>query len=219
LDSDVLVTGNIRKLAEINLDGKILGAVQDEAYATLIDDIENSEKLGLDPEGPYFNSGILAIDMERWQEERVGQWGFEFITHNAAESTFNDQSALNVALSGKWHPLSSHWNAISPGDGDYVVDHPDASILHFASRFKPWRTFRAHPWYEIYWEWLIAIGLPISNEIVRDRVQYEVLGRDITKMKWSRRGALLSGRTHRADEIKKKIVSAHEERQAMSKLY
>ena len=73
LDSDVIVKSDIIQLYNENLDGKIVGIVDDNYDSVRYFDHREREnnvffkEFNIPKEHVYFNSGMLLIDMEKWR--------------------------------------------------------------------------------------------------------------------------------------------------------
>jgi lipopolysaccharide biosynthesis glycosyltransferase len=140
LDSDILIeNAGLSELLSINLlDGHAVGAVRDRPQqldmGKLPDDAVN---MGI-PYFPYFNSGMLLVDTQRWQDQNILPRILDMIRENSHAFTHNDQSALNLVLRGSWSELSWKWNFIFIKEVfyQYVLVRP--TVIHFAGRAKPW---------------------------------------------------------------------------------
>ncbi|WP_088974205.1 glycosyltransferase family 8 protein [Micromonospora coxensis] len=157
LDSDVLCTGSLAQLRDVDLAGTPVGAVRDAFTRRLIDagglpGIYQSRDL--DAQAPYLNSGVLLIDVPRWKELDVTGKALDYVARHAHESRFPDQDALNYAVYGNWTRLSKRWNhmmawRLDPGIGGNLTD---AAILHFAGPVKPWQpSFPMGAHRQLYW--------------------------------------------------------------------
>ncbi len=69
LDADTLIIRDLARLWRERLDGYAAGAVRD-LFRTFRDAIEHLSELNLPAETPYFNTGVLLINLELWR--RIG---------------------------------------------------------------------------------------------------------------------------------------------------
>lgn len=83
IDADIVVTGDLTPLFEMDLEGAALAAVTD----------------GLDVK--KFNAGVLLIDTEVWREENVCKQLLE-LTSRYHEEEFGDQGILNRHFKERW---------------------------------------------------------------------------------------------------------------------
>lgn len=68
--------------------------------------IHRWEELGLDPDEPYFNSGGMVVDLERWRALNVGPRVLEYL--QKYRNTLNvrgNQEGFNAVLAGLWTPM------------------------------------------------------------------------------------------------------------------
>ncbi len=139
LDVDMIILSSLRPLAEIDLQGHVLAAV-DEPVRGLIE----TRDLPFPADAPYFNSGMLLIDLDRWRAEEIGQRAFDFAFEHADNIGLPDQDALNCVLVGRWLRLERRWNCISR-QGEVWPDPAEQAIIHFAGSSKPWYAASRHP--------------------------------------------------------------------------
>ena len=85
--------------------GFVMAAVQEP---TIYEEVK--EYLGMRKEDPYFNAGVLLIDLKRWRTERLTDKVISYYAEIAEQSLFNDQDALNGLLKGRIRTLSPRWN-------------------------------------------------------------------------------------------------------------
>ncbi|QDU55524.1 General stress protein A [Aeoliella mucimassa] len=175
LDCDLLVCGDLSELWQCDQRGFLCLAVQDCA-APYIDamlaienaenccphlgstmPIENYQELGLNPLMPYFNSGVMVVDVDGWRRESLSQQLLDCLEENRSYIRWWDQYALNVVLADRWGMLDPRWNQganvynFSRWDRSYydretylqVLEHP--FIIHFTTKFKPWKITCIHP--------------------------------------------------------------------------
>lgn len=157
LDCDLVVDGDISGLWATDLRGKIIGAVADYSLGGWDHPAQRNllDLLNQEPATPYFNSGVLVIDTERWRSCGVMRRAFDFINAHPAAVPLWDQDALNAVLFDNWHQLDPRWNRPSNYrllreqgtlrfSDDHVRSLDSAYVLHFVSGSKPWADYR-HP--------------------------------------------------------------------------
>ena len=142
LDADLLVLENPSLLAQLPAAGRIAAAVVDPRVPRLGArfGVSGWRALGLDPNAPYFNAGVMAIDMARWREEDVGGRCLQYLERFADSVTFWDQEALNAVLcDGLWQPLPERWNVHPSLPAIPGMPAPlDPAVIHFSGSLKPW---------------------------------------------------------------------------------
>ncbi len=152
LDGDLIVTRDIDELWSLEIGGGILSAVQDMTvpYAGSDFGIAPYKMLGLPALAPYFNAGVMLIDLAAWRRDTIREQALAYLrTHSHAIALW-DQEALNVAVRGRWTAIDPRWNVIASvsgrrffrprhlDDDQYQRAGADPWILHFAGTWKPW---------------------------------------------------------------------------------
>ncbi|MFI5832975.1 glycosyltransferase family 8 protein [Micromonospora sp. NPDC051300] len=143
LDCDMLCTGPLTGLAEVELGDAVIGAVRDAYTRRLADGGALPglrEEAGLDPQAPYFNSGMLLIDLARWREAGVTRDALAYIERHADAARYPDQDALNSVLFGLWRRLPHRWNHMMGWrlEPVYGGDPAQASLVHCVGPKKFW---------------------------------------------------------------------------------
>jgi lipopolysaccharide biosynthesis glycosyltransferase len=138
LDCDLLVEADITGLWELDLGGHALLAVQDELVPRVSSryGVRSWRALGLPAEAPYFNSGVMLVDLGRWRAEQIEQRVVRYLREHQDEVVFWDQEGLNAVLCGRWRPLDPRWNRTvrpSPSGSESAP-----RVLHFNGMLKPW---------------------------------------------------------------------------------
>ena len=146
LDADTFTRKDLTVLFDVDLEGKILGACA--AYPDATHRVRHIWGKQQEPEldygsdcpvpdiAAYFNSGVLAIDLDRWRQKSVESRLADFISTLLPSYLLPDQDALNTVLWNDWLPLSGKlWNW--PG---FVLDRLawETHIVHFSGPTKLW---------------------------------------------------------------------------------
>lgn len=178
LDSDLVVDADLTRLWTAEMGDDVLLGVPDFSQKTLATGLGAVQGEGLDPEAPYFNSGVLVWDLNRWRTERLTEKVFAFLKAYVDHNRFCDQDGLNAVLAGRWGELNPRWNVQSKvGYGRiewYRSISREAYIYHFTGGYKPWNTILIHPgakrflyylkssnWFAPldYWKWYVRTRL------------------------------------------------------------
>ncbi|QYO77054.1 glycosyltransferase family 8 protein [Devosia salina] len=136
LDCDMLVRWPIEQLYDIDLGGQPLGAVRDSIapfIALRRDMVQNADIF--DGADPYFNSGMLVIDLAHWRDIDIAAEIAALAASGVLSRLYFDQDLLNLIFRGRWQPLPWRWNTI---DADAAHEALDPAILHFTKTTKPW---------------------------------------------------------------------------------
>lgn len=157
LDCDVLVRKDLTPLWRTDLRGLPAAAVWDllanssPAFAFI------KTQLDLHGSDPYFNSGVMLLDLELWRRERLGEQVLRYAALHPERLLLADQDALNVVLRQRWLPVPPIWNQqsgihqVAPEDVPpeerrqwlEARDHP--AVIHFTGSLpKPWSAAVPH---------------------------------------------------------------------------
>jgi lipopolysaccharide biosynthesis glycosyltransferase len=119
IDSDTICQTNIEKLYNIDLDNKVLGAVQHNwlqthkiAFTTYNPTDELQAHIIKD-DYPFFNAGVLLVDCKKWGDQNFTTKILSlFETYkNEKRYCWNDEVALNVVLGRNFTKfLDVKWN-------------------------------------------------------------------------------------------------------------
>lgn len=160
LDVDIILQEDISKLWKISLNGYTIGAVQDIGKTVDCEwgGIPNYKELGLKADTKYFNSGVLLIDSQKWQSEKISEKIIYTLSKYKEHVRLVDQYAFNVVFANKWLELDPKWNwpAFKDDENPYLVHFLDIKPIfrsyHSNEVFKeeffkylsmtPWKDFK-----------------------------------------------------------------------------
>lgn len=157
LDCDLLVTGDLSELWDIDLKGMPVAAVQDKLVplASSRGGIASRAEAGIPDGAKYFNAGVMIVDVDQWRVRRVTAQALDHLTRRWKSVVFWDQEGLNVALAGMWMELDEKWNCNVSLPGNRTGrGNPDPAILHFAGMLKPWVYRTRDPAWSLYMRYL-----------------------------------------------------------------
>ncbi|MBE7020162.1 MAG: glycosyltransferase family 8 protein [Ruminococcaceae bacterium] len=165
IDSDTVINTSLRELWEYDLEGKVLGGVQDNpALFTL-------KTVGLASNDRYINSGVLLIDLNKWREFNTEEKFIAFIDKHKGFVTHHDQGIINGVLKDNIKILPPKFNTMSQffdtkanqikslydienyytqKELDEAVENP--VIIHYLTKFynRPWFKSCTHPLKDLY---------------------------------------------------------------------
>lgn len=112
LDGDLLVEANLGNLWRTDLDGHSVGAVRSigSPFVSMVRELRECDALDLPPRHPYFNAGVLLINVAKWREENITEQILDFISRHPECIGFADQDGLNAVLAHDWKALDLKWN-------------------------------------------------------------------------------------------------------------
>ena len=146
---------------------------------------------GVRPDAPYFNAGVLMINLELWRQRDVARRCLELASKHQFIS--HDQDALNVFFHNQWSELPDRWNYQLYERTEFPAT---AALLHYSGRNKPWASGYPPVAREPFLNALAAAGFPdwrpeISlTTLLRNSPLRPVLSK---AQYWARRSIGLSG--------------------------
>ncbi|KAG1730865.1 nucleotide-diphospho-sugar transferase [Suillus paluster] len=166
LDADMLVRRSLEELWNTDLEGSSIAAATDVGYPMGHDGV---------PRRPYFNAGMLLLDLAK-ARERLSE--LEIRVSEMKNAQFHDQDVLNEHFAGDWAEVSLSWNAqglgtyaeASSADRDALTlgTMKDPGVVHFTGPVHPDLEMVLNPWVQPYtskpWGYAGAPGHPFKNE-------------------------------------------------------
>lgn len=147
LDCDMLVFADLAELWDTPLGDAHLLAVRDVLVPTVSSrfGISSYAEVGLDLCTPYFNAGVMVIDLARWRTSGVAAAALEYLRRYHDRVFFWDQEALNAVLAGRWRQVDERWNwsanvdrLARNGSSSTNGNGQEPRIVHFTGNIKPW---------------------------------------------------------------------------------
>jgi lipopolysaccharide biosynthesis glycosyltransferase len=188
LDADVVVLESLEALWDVHVGEHVVGAVRDAASPWAAGALgTNWRELGMAPDSPYFNSGVLILPLERWRREELGEAALAVLRR--VRTPWGDQCAMNLVAEGRWLELPRRWNlqtADADGRGlawalwrDSVEDGlANPAVVHFNERDKPWNPGTAHPlagtWFDALDRTAFAGWRPPAGQCAPDSAAVQV---------------------------------------------
>ena len=191
LDADLLVLGNIEELMLTDLEDFVVGAVQDMAVPLVSSPLglQDFQKMNILPDKPYFNAGVLLMNLTRWKQEHVTRRTMAYL-ESGKRIRLLDQDALNAVLHSVWKPLHYRWNVIGSIAGrpffkakhlnkkQYMESLSDPAIIHFGGYMKPWLIQKlGNKWDDEYNKVLANQGLDFVHQRTAKAAFYSLYDR------------------------------------------
>ncbi|KAF9261236.1 nucleotide-diphospho-sugar transferase [Marasmius fiardii PR-910] len=171
LDSDILVRHDLGELWGLDLEGKVIGAARDIGHPLGHDGVQR---------GPYFNAGVLLIDLARIRARLPSLLDF---IDSRPQTRYKDQDVLNEFFRREWREIQVEWNATGLGtyanmhsvdratvwtSGELNELHRSAKIVHFSGPVHPSmsRVLDEYnqPWTSKPWGYAGAPGHPYASD-------------------------------------------------------
>lgn len=167
LDTDVICVDSLHHLMAVDLADCPVGAVRDTStpFASSPRGLVRHAELGIPADAPYFNSGVMVIDVPVWRVADPLAFGEAYVAQHGDVQQALDQELLNACFSGRWTELDLRWN-VSPRllsvdswadprareifapKAKLAVDEP--GIVHFLGPRKPWHFRSSVKWRVLY---------------------------------------------------------------------
>lgn len=134
LDSDVLCLGGLSELMKLDIENKT---------ALVVSDVDRTAPKRIKAlelkSGKYFNSGIMIIDIKKWNEQEVSEQTCAMLCNSSIKFSFFDQDVLNLILENKVKYIEKNWNLLLTPENDNIP--PNVNLLHCTAGPKPWKIF------------------------------------------------------------------------------
>lgn len=105
LDCDTVVLGDLEPFWNTDLGENLAAAVMEPTIYPQV-----KRFIGLEEEAPYFNAGVLLLDLARWRQEKLEQQMMDFYREHGGRLYYNDQDVVNGVLKGRICPVSPRYN-------------------------------------------------------------------------------------------------------------
>lgn len=167
LDGDTIIRGNLKSLWDTDINYYVLAASIEPTM-----DKERKKNLGLENK-PYYNAGVLLINLKKWRDEGAGKRVLDYYRDNKGKLFANDQDAINGSLSDEILTLSPTYNfynifytysykfmkkLMSPVeyiDEEIFLDAVNnPKIIHYLGEERPWRIGNKHKYRDDYLKYL-----------------------------------------------------------------
>ncbi len=152
LDSDIIVKGSLLQFYHSSLDGIPL-----IAFSNMDEQGDNDKhlrRLGLSFLKPYFNAGVLLLNLNYLRTKTSMSEIIDFCAKNAPRLRFEDQDVMNLL----YHPSAM---VLDDQRFNCMVNAPlvfsssdivkNAVIIHFAGRQKPWKIQWQNEYSHYWW--------------------------------------------------------------------
>ena len=157
MDVDVICVGRLRPLWEYDLRSTPIAAIPEYC-----DSIRRRNRLGLNPDGLYFCSGLLVMDLDAMRAEDAPQALVAIAKNKARSIIYADQDPINMHFDGRITPLPSIWNC----SDRWSLFRRDVRQWHFQCQTrKPWCNIWKNTTWPIYLKYLLKS--PYRNNALR----------------------------------------------------
>ncbi len=164
LDSDIIVQSDISEIYFTEkIQDKMVMAVEEPSILNK----RRLQSLGMASDMPYFNSGILLMNLRNMRKKGFKNKYINFINEYKNQILYGDQDVLNAVCEDDWEALPLAWNAYyfiyqriydetyyHYKKGDIYAAKRDPKIIHFNQHPKPWSAKCIDPRRALYFKYL-----------------------------------------------------------------
>lgn len=172
LDADTIINGNLKDFYEMDLGEKSIAMALDS-----LGRIYKVTHLGYNEEEPYFNSGVILFDLDKWRKKAFSEKIIEHSTSIEWNYASPDQDLINVVCKDAIYKIPAKYNfqpvhAVFSNDtyfycynsvGYYSSEElteskEDVRIYHslrFVGEF-PWNASSVHPYAKLFDRYLLS---------------------------------------------------------------
>ena len=163
LDCDLLVLRDLSQLYDLQLSGgKTIAAVPDSETSCLAEDsLVVARAIQIPPEGIYFNSGVMLMNLNALRQEKFFQRAADFLNVWNGKYRFHDQSAINFLLHERIQPLTREWNWPA-WRFDAQENNELNCVLHYTTS-TPWRGGARTPSQVLFERFAEDAALPVNR--------------------------------------------------------
>jgi len=177
VDCDLLIRAPIEELILSELGGLPVGAIKEPhslRFAHGSDAVQNHDLF--DSADPFFNSGVMVMDLDLWRKNSSLQKLREAEKSGALARLANDQQVLNFLFKNNWKQLDGAWNMFGVSR---AIEGLDPKIVHYTGLNKPWNMFSGLPFARVY-RHVMTNDLFYSYMRQRWAQKFKWLGRKLT---------------------------------------
>ena len=135
--------------------------------------IDKKRKHNLNLDGlPYYNAGVLLVDLKRWRKEKTGKRIIDYYKRNNGRLFANDQDAINGSLKDEILTISPKYNFYNIfyqynykflnklcdfpyiSKESFIEACKNPIIIHYLGEERPWRIGNKHKYKNDYIKYL-----------------------------------------------------------------
>ena len=138
----------MRALWKLDLGGNVLAAVSEGENGEF-----KKKLIGLTGDAPYFNSGLLVMDLDRMRAENSSRMLVDNTVKYAGRIAWPDQDVINITFRDRILQIDSMWNCFCR---KYSLRVKDVVVWHFMGALdKPWCNIWKNTTWPLYLKYLL----------------------------------------------------------------
>ena len=135
-DCDILFIRGIAELRDVDLGDSFVAAARDATVMVMRNDCAWDDVPEASLDQPYFNAGLIKLNLEAWRAHRIGERALEVAKRDPGKCTYWDQTILNYLCVGKVRFVEPE-NNLQFRSAEELLD-PSRINIHFIGAKKPW---------------------------------------------------------------------------------
>lgn len=176
LDVDMVVTGDVSELWDVEMNDYAVLAVRDTGFDRLPPYVNKDF---------YFNAGVMMINLEWWRTNGATEKFYECANEYQDRLWFADQDILNIALEGNVRYIGLKYNIQDTSiikknnhpylDSEFSKNDFSPVIIHYSGEEKPWVVCNSQPLSSIWHAWRKAsLWKWTSKMVVTRKTRYNI---------------------------------------------
>lgn len=167
IDSDVVLTGDIADLFDIDIGDNFIGACNDLSIADIPPLVAYTENAVGVKANEYINSGVLVMNLQKMRECSFETHFLNLLNKYHFDSIAPDQDYINAICNGKIYYLDTSWDAM-PNDAKPPLER--TNLIHYNLFSKPW-CYDNVQYGDVFWKYAYDSGF--INEIKAHKDSYD----------------------------------------------
>lgn len=180
LDVDGIILKDLMPIWDVDISDYCIGGIKDTC------NIISKQKIGLDYNDVYINSGFIIFNLEKCRQEKIVSKFVDFINYYEGKVWHMDQGVINGSLQSQILLLPINYNVLTPlffftsktinkfycnyniTDKQLKEARENPLFVHFTKggTSRPWENHCKHPYKNKYWEYRLKKGL--SEKKIKD---------------------------------------------------
>ncbi len=195
LDGDTLINSSLDSLYAEDLSDTAVAAVPHRDNLGM--------RYGIPIESPYINTGVLLINLKKWEEISVPETATAELENYDGTIDLPLQAILNKSLAGHIKPIHPRYNYTSDWMNEFLSADLSINpvIYHYTGKLKPWRYRYEPPYKELYQTYMRET--PYADDYDYDNYQIKM----VKSAKWALKKIAPSSKAERAiDTVYRELV-------------
>ena len=166
IDSDVVLTGDLAELFDIDIGDNYIGACSDLSVVDVPELAQYMEDAVGVSRNEYINSGVLLMNLKSLREKKINEHFLNLLNKYHFDSIAPDQDYINAMCNGSIFYLGGEWDAMpNPSKPEL----PNLKLVHYNLFSKPW-CYDGIQYGELFWRYAEDSGY--LNEIKEYKNNY-----------------------------------------------